>query len=172
MIIVPHSTSHGDFQVVVGAGYTVQRTRYYQTKGPMKKLAHLVAYGNTKSIARFVLKDLVLRTHILSHLSKLMKEELRQLLSDKHNSILQEKFQVAMEYFTWSSVWHEISTYAPFLVAVLRGVATTSSSDPDNVKRIIGVCISILLKFRNPKMCHVQAVISLLMHIGHSSKQV
>ena len=48
---------------MVGAGYTIQRTRYYQTKGPMKKLARLVAYGNTKSIARFVLKDLMLRTH-------------------------------------------------------------------------------------------------------------
>lgn len=124
-------------------------------------------------IAHFVLKDLALRTRVVSRMSKLLKEELRHLSSDKHNSILREKSQAAMEYFTWSSVWHEISTHAPILVAILQGVITSSSSTPpERVKRIICVCAAILLKCRNPKMFHVQAVISLLMHVGHSSKQV
>ena len=139
----------------------------------MKKLVRLVCYGNVQSIVHFVVMDAALRSRVVIDLIKLMKDELRQLSSDRYHSLLREKSQTAMEYFSWSSVWSEVSVHAPVFVALLLEVTSKLSSNPEQANAsYVCVCVALLLKLRNPKMHPVQAMISLLMHIGHSSKQV
>ena len=66
------------------------KIRYFHTKGKTKKLVRLACHGNVGSIAHYVVKDPALRSRVVTHLSKLLKNELRRLSSDKHHSILRE----------------------------------------------------------------------------------
>lgn len=149
-----------------------KKTSYFHTKGHMKKLARLVGRGNETSIARFILSHPGLRRRVVQCIIKLLRCELSTLSSDKLGSIMREKSQTAMEYFTWESLWQELSSHAPTFFSILQGLSLKPSSTSAQVKPVACICAAILLKLRNPKMCQVQAMISLLLHIGHSSKQV
>ena len=40
------------------------------------------------------------------------------------------------------------------------------------IHTVIGTCVAILLKHRNPKLSLLQKIISLVLYAGHASKQV
>ena len=149
-----------------------KKIKYFHVRGKMRKLARLVGRGNTTSIARYVVNQPDLRKRAIDCVITLMKRELTTLSSDTFSSILREKSQTAMEFFTWESVWQELSSHAPTLLSVLQGITSRRSINIARAKPVVCVCAAILLKLKNPKMCHIQAMLSLLLHAGHSSRQV
>lgn len=154
-------------QTVIG----LKKPVYHHITGPMKKLARLVGRGNLTSIAGFVMKNLPLRAKVLKEVQKVVGNEIKAICSDKHKSIFRDKSQDLLEHFSWEPLWLELSCKAPVLLSLMKG-CTPKKADPERIKPIICTCAAILMKFRNPKLCHFQAVISLLLHAGHASKQV
>ena len=137
----------------------------------MKKLARLVGRGNTTSITNFIIKNLSVRSKVLKEIQKIVCNEIKAICSDKHKSIFREKSQDVLEHFSWDPLWSELSTKAPVLLSIMKG-CTPKKADTEHIKPIICTCAAVLMKFRNPKLCHFQGVISLLLHAGHASKQV
>ena len=154
-------------QTIIG----LKKPVYHHITGPMKKLARLVGRGNLTSIAGFVIKSPALKSKVLNEIQKIVGNEIKILCSDKEKSIFRDKSQHHLENFSWEPLCSELSSKAPVLLSIMKG-CTPKKADPERIKPIICTCAAILLKFRNPKLCYFQAVISLLLHAGHASKQV
>lgn len=154
-------------QTIVG----LKKPVYHHITGPMKKLARLVGCGNLTSIAAFVIRNPALKSKILNEIQKIVRNEIKIICSDKEKSIFRDKSQHHLENFSWEPLWSELSSKAPVLLSIMKG-CTPKKADPEHIKPIICTCVAILLKFYNPKLCYFQAVISLLLHAGHASKQV
>ena len=92
-----------------------------------------------------------------------MNSELKSLCANKAPSMLQDTSRASLELFSWELVWQEITKRASTLVSLLQ------SSLPQKMKRdckpVICMCVAMLAKYRNPKVCHVQAAISLILHM-------
>ena len=73
--------------------------------------------------------------------------------------------------FQWHRLHHELSTEAPILLSILVNATKTRVPRP-NSHIIVGTCVSLLLKHRNPKMSWLQKMISIVLYAGHASKQV
>ena len=97
-------------------------------------------------------------------------QEIKHLCSDNYDSILSTTSDVAMTHFSWESIWIEISTKAPTLVSILKSCLPVKTKL--NPKPVLCLCVSMLLKLRNRKMCHVQSAISLIVHAGHAGSMV
>ena len=50
--------------------------------------------------------------------------------------------------------------------------ATRTRVPRANLHIVIGTCVAILLKHRNPKASLLQKIVSLVLYAGHASKQV
>ena len=133
----------------------------------MKKLARLVGRGNLTSIAGFVIKNPALKSKVLN---EIVGNEIKILCSDKETSIFRDKSH-HLDNFSWEPLWSELSSKAPVLLSIMKG-CTPKKADLERIKHIICTCAAIPLKFCNRKLCYFQAVISLLLHAGHASKQV
>ena len=105
---------------------------------------------------------------IIGHL---IKGEMQQICSDKRVSILRDTSEPAMKGFSWESVWLELQHSTPFLMAILENSFPATARN-ERMKPLLCTCVAMLLKWRQPKMCHVQAAISLVLQAGHSGKQV
>ena len=68
-------------------------------------------------------------------------------------------------------VLQELHVHAPNLLHLLNSI-TSTKTDRDNQKAIIGMCASILLKHHYSKMSLVQKIVSVILYAGHTSKQV
>ena len=68
-------------------------------------------------------------------------------------------------------VLQELHVHAHNLLHLLNSI-TSTKTDRDNQKAIIGMCASILLKHRYSKMSLVQKIVSVILYAGHTSKQV
>ena len=100
-----------------------------------------------------------------------IKGEMQQICSDKRASILCDTSDAAMKGFSWESVWLELQHSTPFLMATLEHPFPAKARN-ERMKPLLCTCAAMLLKWRQPKMCHVQAAISLVLQAGHSGKQV
>ena len=155
-------------QVVVG----YSRPRCFHLTPSRKKIGRLLGRGNKSSLAAIVLHpdNKELRRKVVMGVGKLMYEEIKSLCADSYHSIMRDTSAVALEGFNWESLWTEMLQKTPTVVSVL------SSTMPDKTKvdkkPVICMCIAMIAKWRNTKMCHVQAAISLLLHAGHSGTQV
>lgn len=107
-----------------------------------------------------------LRPRVLAAVAQEIEKEVKQICSDKHDSILRMKFKEALERFTWVRVWRELSDHVPTLLRVI------GSRNSEKAKPALCVCAMILLKLRNPKMNLVQALVSLVLKAGHANIQV
>ena len=95
-----------------------------------------------------------------------VKEEVKVICSDKTNSKLKSN---DVNDFSWDSIWSELLVYMPHLVIFLKEVLPDSSNEN---RRIICLIISMILKFRYPKMCLVQKVISMYLFGNSVHKKV
>ena len=57
----------------------------------------------------------------------------------------------------------EMSAHAPTSLSVLQGITSRRSINIARAKPVVCVCATILLKLKNPKICHIQAMLSLLL---------
>ena len=67
----------------------------------------------------------------------------------------------------------EAAKYSPTSMELLTGCAQKSlKAYKENQKSVIGVCLSLLCKYQNPKMTLFQRMLSLILYAGHSAKKV
>ena len=72
--------------------------------------------------------------------------------------------------FSWDTIWSEFQTHMPHLVSFLQ-VLIPMAFDGSH-KCVILMIISIILKYRNPKMCLVQKVLAIFLFGNSVHKKV
>ena len=152
-----------------------RQPRYYPLLDLRKKLGRLIAGGKFSSIANLLLTNPASCYAVFKALSREVMQEVRRLCSDKHSSILRETSKAALKSFSWHSISSEIKSNSPALYSILE--ACLQLHKPTHQLRGRAVLCTIIIvammcKERNPKMCLIQGIISLLLHAGHSGKQV
>jgi len=80
--------------------------------------------------------------------------------------MLQDHLASNLKSFTWDVLLLELYASAPLLMSVLLGCTCTKRP------RKSGMCVVLLLKNCRNKMSLVQKLVSLILYIGHSGKQV
>ncbi len=149
-----------------------KKPKYFKLSRSLKKLGRYVGRGKWSSIAQAVLKDEALAGRVVSGVAATIGREVKLVCSAKHESILMMKTKPALENFTWRTVWAELQQSAPTLLKVLQEALPRQKRESEAAKPVICMCASLLLKFRNPRVNVVQAVISLILQAGHASKEV
>ena len=157
----------------------------------LKQLARGVAVKNRSTIGRQAVRDPKIRKRVLSILTKDIQKEMTTLCARKTGSILRQSSIQAINSFSWEAVTEELQRVAPTLHTILEGcvdVKRRQRKKPETSQQqkgrrrikakrpcntaILGVCASILLRHKNVHMNALQRIISLVLHTGHSAKQV
>ena len=146
-----------------------QRNRYFYLSRSLKRIGKYVGRGNRKSIAKAVCDNDSLRSEVIVSVSRMIRKEVKKVCSKNHKSMLRVKSRTALESFTWDRVWSEIRVNAPILTSILKG---TFASTDDSIFPLLCVAVSILLKVSNPQVNLVQYILSLVLKLGHATKQV
>lgn len=156
-----------NIQVTVG----YKKPRQYILTGSAKKVGKSLARGKKISILEQLLKNQQRRSQAAKIIGRLIRNEMRHICSDKRMSILRETSEAAMKGFTWETVWLELQLVTPLLMTILEH-SFPAKLRTEKLRPLLCLCASMLLKRRQPKMCHVQAAISLVLQAGHCGKQV
>ena len=147
----------------------------------LKTIAKGVARHSQRTIARQTLLNLKCRRHVLDILRRDIQKEMTTLCSSDSKSVLRESSLEALSSFTWDKLTNELSAKAPTLYSVLdacvnvkrKGKAPAESkSRHSSTSSVLGMCAAIILRNRHHHMNLVQRMVSLILHSGHSSKQV
>lgn len=154
------------FQIVVG----YKKPKYFHLTPSRKKLGRILGRGNRGSLSKVVLENGKLRKQVVQRVGKLIQKEMQMICSEKFNSIMRDTSDVAMEHFSWESIWIELNSKAPTFLSVVESALPTKTKL--DKKPMLCMIAGMLAKFRNPKMCLVQAVVSLLLKSGHAGSQV
>ena len=117
------------------------------------------------------MRDSSTRYHIVNLLGKEVRKEIRLMSSDSAHSFLRSQLKEDLKEFQWSRLHAELSSKAPILRSILTAATKTRVTRP-NAHIVVGTCVAILLKHCNPKMSLLQGIISLVLYVGHTSKQV
>lgn len=168
-IIAQHTnvSSNQSPAVVVTVGYQ-KRQRRHILHGTPKRVAKSLVRGNRCTVLKRLLSSIAMQKVATTQISKLIAKEIQKMCSDTLSSILREHSETALRFFSWETIILEIEKHAPLLFTILKGcLSTTPKPMP-----ILCVIVSILLKCRNPKLCMVQSMISIILFAGHASKQV
>ena len=136
-----------------------------------KHLGKAIARRSQKTVAIASMKDPDTRNHIMNLIRKEVRKEIRLMASDSEESFLRSQLKEDLKEFQWSRLHAELSSKAPILQSILTAATKTRVPRP-NVHIVVGTCVAILLKHRNPKMSLLQKLISLVLYAGHTSKQV
>ena len=117
------------------------------------------------------MKDPSTRKHIVRLIGNEVRKEIRLMASENAHSVLCSQSTEDLKEFKWDELHAELSNQAPTLRSVLLAATKTRVPRP-NTHVVIGTCVAILLKHRNPKMSLLQKIISLVLYAGHASKRV
>jgi len=96
---------------------------------------------------------------------KLIMNEMKQMCRLDSNCILRDTDK-ALRDFSWEAVWNELASKVPTLLHLYRLLFCGAP------KSLICFAVSLIIKWRSPKMGLVQRVISTLMYGNGVSKQV
>ena len=119
------------------------------------------------AFVKHVVRDQRLRDYVLTNMSKICKNEIKQLCSE--SSFLKSTQQDVCS-FSWSHVCEELKKRAPCILSLLQCcIPATSTFDK---QAIAGTCVAILVKARRQSACLLQKIVSLILYSGHTSKQV
>ena len=152
-------------QVVVSG----PKNRYFHLTRSLKRIGKFVGRGSRRSIAEAVCKNESLRSQVVLAMSRIIRKEILDICSQKHDSILRLKSRPALERFTWERVWSEFQSHAPMLLTMLSG-AIASSAIPFRPPLCVAACI--LVKLSNPRVNLVQSILSLILKTGQATKLV
>lgn len=139
-----------------------------------KKIGRVLGRGNKSSLAAMVVhpSNKELRGHVVKQVGRMCFQEIKSLCSDNYYGMMRNTSDVSLTNFSWESIWIEVLNKAPTLVSILTSCLPAKTKFNVNKKPIICVAAAMLCKFRNPKMCHVQAAFSLILHAYHAGSQV
>ena len=98
-----------------------------------------------------------------------MNEEIMEISSSQNALVYQSKN--SLNGFEWDKHLIIFSTSAPVLLRLLKS-ATIIRGIRNNLLAVIGMCITLLLKHRNPMINLIQRMMSFILYAGHCSKQV
>lgn len=151
----------------------------------LKTLARSVARRNRSSIGRQATLDQGIRKRVLSILAQDIQKEMTKLCSLKMSSMLRQCSMENLSRFSWNALAEELKGVTPTLYAFLKGCVDVKRRDKSmrnssgKVKpnrpsdtSVIGICACILLRHKNTHMNTMQRIVALILHSGHSSKQV
>ena len=130
-----------------------------------------MARGSKKAVAMECLKDPVTRAYLLKGIGVLVRNELKAMCMDSTSSILRSTSSQDLKGFTWDTLIHEATETAPVLLEILHQ-STQTRQPRSNRPAVIGMCLSIILKYRFSKMSLVQKIMTLILYAGHCGKQV
>ena len=123
-----------------------------------KRIGKAVARGSKKNnIAQECFKDPVTTKYVINHLGNTLQREMKVMVSDNTSSVLRSQDIESMKNFSWDLVLQELHMHAPNFLHLLTSL-TKTKTNRENQKAIIGVCASILLKYRYSKMSLVQKI--------------
>ena len=121
---------------------------------------------------------------MLDLLAKDVQKEMTKLCAKSTNSIFRQSSLEAITTFNWNTAEIELQQLAPPLYSILKGCVNVKrkrqrtknvqehSSLSSKDTATIGVCAAILLRHKSVHVNTFQHVISLVLHSGHSGKQV
>ena len=109
--------------------------------------------------------------HAIAIIGSKISREVKSMASSKTDSTMMLKTKECLKSFEWDKFLNEISGRAPILFKILMA-ATKTRSVRSNQLKVIGMCVAMILKHRNPNLNLLQKMISLILYSGHCSKQV
>ena len=102
------------------------------------------------------------------------------LCSKKHSSVPRDSRPDSLATFTWDKLSEEVSIVAPTFYGILQACVGVKKRHKNmrcktylhSNNIALGVCASIILRHCNHHMNLFQRLVSLILHSGHSGKQV
>ena len=146
-----------------------KRNRSYVLHGTPKRVSKSLARGKRRSTVVKLMSYVSSRVLVLSEIGKIVQKEIKELCSNNYHSIIREHSPTALECFSWRTITLEVMQKAPTLYAIIEKCLMSSN---ESSRHLLCVFVSVVLKSRNPHMCMVQAMVSILMYAGHAGKQV
>ena len=150
----------------------------------LKKLARSVGRRNHPAIARQVMRNPKTKAICLNLLEKDIQKDLTVLASKKGRVLcLRQKTLDALQSFTWEKLHLDLKMKAPTLYRVLQacvnvhrrkhaGKTGHTKTHCTHNSVVLGMCAALILRHRNQHLNLVQRIISLILHSGHTGKQV
>jgi L1 cell adhesion molecule like protein len=159
--------------VSIRIGYKSGHKSYRQLNKRHKKYAKAVARcaNPSKSIVLQALKDPVAYPYLVKGIGKMIHYEIKQLCSDKADSVQRSKEKKNIADFPWDAIVTEAGQYCPTLTNLLQAATTTKASNK-NRKYVFCTIVCILSKFRRSSMSLFQKLISVLLYSGHVGTMV
>ena len=97
--------------------------------------------------------------------------ELKGLCADQFHSVHRNMSKSALANFSIVPVFEELHQHAPLLTSILMKSCPARKSEKDK-KVAVTVTMSMLMKFRNPKMKLMASIFSLVLQAGHAGWQI
>ena len=148
----------------------------------MKALVRGVARRNHRTVARQAMRSKAVRTQVLAILKADIQKEMKLLCKKKTQSILRSRSAETLCTFSWDMLADELEEKAPNLFQVLKACVDVKRRKRISEGRrktritsntvVLGVCAGVLLRHCNHHMNLIQRLIALILHAGHSAKQV
>lgn len=132
-----------------------------------RKSVRQLARRTYKSVASTMVTSSHLCKPLVLELSRKCKAEMKELASDKHDSILRDTRE-AVRHFSWETVMREYERKIPTLVSFLKEILPK----PEHQRSLLCLLLSVLVKSRHQRLCLVQRAISVMLYGHGSSKQV
>ena len=101
----------------------------------------------------------------------MVRKELQGICSDIYNSIFCEHSVASIKQFNWDTLISELEDKTPLTLHLLQNCFPHQAKS-EVTYPVICMCMAILMKGRNQKMCMLQAMVSLILYAGHAGKQV
>ena len=132
-----------------------------------------MARGSSVSVALECVKDKKTQKHVVAAVGRIIKKEIKELCSSRVKSMQRSHDSNTLKQFNWDAIVDEANKHAPNLTLILMECTRSGrKKSKAEQKSIVGLCLSLLCKHRNPKMTLFQRILSLVLYAGHSAKQV
>lgn len=128
-----------------------------------------IARGHKKALVDQCFSDDEVHDYIMRKIRRILHAEMKEMCSFRVGSILQNTTYEALKNFKWNTLILEMEEHSPNLLYILRACTPTTKEQQNSV---VGMCSALLLKSRFRRMCLAQKIISIILHAGHSGKQV
>ena len=127
-----------------------------------------MARRSKRAIVAESLKDPEIKKYVVEIIGEKVAKEVKTMARSMTQSVLKSQNMEHLKSFSWSTLLEELSKFTPVLKQILVSATKTWS----NTDAVIRMFSAILLKHRNPNMNLVQKINAMILHAGHSSKQV
>ena len=150
------------------------RTKSFRLTPSRRRLCRPLIRSSFDSFAIHAIKrNNRTRVTILKVMGEIIQKEVAMLCSNDFNSIMKQKDVNCYKNIDAiiGRINEEIATDAPILFSLLQACLKTKGPRT-NTKELVAVVVSIFCKHHRPEVCLLQKIFSLVLYVGHASKQV